>query len=170
MGAPRGQWKSEDKKTRTMPEFNCLTDAAWFFPALTSLGGRRDRLLKYLGQETRNNATVEHLRSYVRDPKWPKAVAPTLERRRSMDFYLDAATLLPVAVSFNVHPDNDGNADLLTEVEFSDYQNLNGVLVPMRIRKYVQGSLLLDIAVSNVALNTRLGLAEFAVNPERAGR
>ena len=85
-----------------------------------------------------------------------------------MDFYLDATTLLPVAISFDVHPDNDGNADLLTEVEFSDHQNVNGVLVPMRIRKYVQGNLLLDITVSNVALNTGLGLAEFAVTPGRA--
>ena len=87
-----------------------------------------------------------------------------------MDFYLDTTTLLPLAASFNAHPDNNGNADLLTEIEFSDYQKVNGVLVPMRIRKYVQGSLLLDIVVSNVALNTGLGHAEFALDRERAER
>jgi hypothetical protein len=93
-----------------------------------------------------------------------------VETLTAVDFYLDAATLLPIALSFNVHPNDDNNVDLLTEIQFSNYQNINGVMVPMKIQKYLQGNLLLDFTVSNVALNTDLSMTDFAVSAAQAGR
>jgi len=169
-GSPAGQWTLENQSAKAVSSQNCQTDAVWYFPALTSLGGRPNRLLKYIGQETHNDTTVEHLRSYAFDPKLPREIAARFETLTAVDFYLDAATLLPVALSFNVHPDDDNNIDLLTEIQFSDYQNFSGVLVPMRIQKYSQGNLLLDVKVSNVALNTGVGIADFTVNAKQTGR
>jgi hypothetical protein len=169
-GSPRGQWGSGAQNAKAIPLQNCQTDAVWFFPALTSLGGRGNRNLKYLGQETHNDVTVEHVRSYLLDAKLPRDVGSRVETLTAVDFYLDAATLLPIALSFNVHPNDDNNVDLLTEIQFSNYQNINGVMVPMKIQKYLQGNLLLDFTVSNVALNTDLSMTDFAVSAAQAGR
>ena len=167
-GFPRGQSTSPDRAAKASSSQNCQTDAVWFFPALTSLGGKDSRLLKYIGQETRNDVTVEHIRSYAFDGKLPAENVARLEAVTAVDFYLDSATLLPVALSFSIHPDDDASTDLLTEVEFSNYQQINGVLVPTRIRRYVQGDLSLDVTVSNVILNAGLDNTIFAVNSQTA--
>ena len=168
-GPSRGQWTSQGQNAKAISSQNCQTDAVWFFPALTSLAGQGNRRLKYVGQEIHNDVTVEHVRSYLLDARLPKTVVSRVAALTAVDFYLDATTLLPVALSFNVHPDDDNNVDLITEVQFSNYQNINGAMVPMRIQKYLQGNLLLDFTVSNVAFNTGLGFAEFAVSASQAG-
>ena len=169
-GSPHGQWRSPGKEASKIAHHNCLTDAAWFFPALGSLAGNANTVLRYVGLESRDDMSVEHLRAYVHDPQWTKTVSPMLERLSTMDIYLNASTFLPVAITFNVHPDNDANVDLITEVDFSDYQKVKGVFVPMHIQKYQQGNLFLDVTVSNVDLNTGLGLAQFVVAPRQAGK
>jgi hypothetical protein len=169
-GPPKGQWASANQNPHPMSPRNCTTDPVWFFPALTSLGGRPNQLFKYIGQEIRNGTAVQHIRSYRSDPKLPQAVKLRYEALTGVDFYLDTSTMLPVALSFSVHPDDGSDIDLPTVVEFSNYQNINGISVPMRIRKYMQGNLLLDISVSNVTLNSGLANASFAIQPPQAGQ
>jgi hypothetical protein len=79
------------------------------------------------------------------------------------DFYLDAGTLLPVAVSFQSHPDGDAGSNIAVEIDFSNYQPSNGIQVPFRIQKLVQGSLTLDFTVSSVVLNSGLPDSLFAI-------
>ena len=78
------------------------------------------------------------------------------------EFYLDATSLLPVAITFSVHPDDDAGANIPAEVRFSSYQVTNGVVVPLRVQKYLDGGLVLDIMVSTVSLNS--GLADSTFN------
>ena len=80
-----------------------------------------------------------------------------------MDFYLDSASLLPVAIVFNANPDDDATRNIAVEVDFSNYQAAGGVLVPMHLQKYVQGTLVLDFTVTGVALNTGLSDGLFAI-------
>ena len=81
-----------------------------------------------------------------------------------MDFYLDATTLLPVAITFNAHPDNTANTNLLVEVDFSNYQAFNGVTVPTQIQRALQGNVLVDITISGASFNTGLPLSDFTIN------
>jgi hypothetical protein len=160
-GVPLGQWINPNGTSGLYAFQNCQTDAAWFFPALGSLAAP-SVVLSYVGQETRNNKIVQHIQSYFYQANPPPGI-PT-QQLSTMDFYLDATTYLPVAVGFNAHPDNGSGANLPTEVDFSNYQSVSGVLVPMRIQRYLQGNLLVDITVSNASFNTGLPLSDFSVN------
>lgn len=154
-----GQWTDVNGNTHDFAFHNCLTDPVWFFPALTSLSAGSNVVLSYVGAETWWNGTpVQHLHSYVYDGS---SLTPQLS---AMDFYLDSSTLLPVAIIFDAHPDDDSSSDIPIEIDFSSYQTIGGVLVPGRIQRYLNRELTLDITVSGAALNTGLPLSTFALN------
>ncbi len=48
--------------------------------------------------------------------------APTFAHLTQVDFFLDSTTLLPAAITFNIHPDNNALLDLPVEIRFSDYR------------------------------------------------
>ncbi len=161
-GTPLGQWTNPNNTLGYSASQNCWTDAVWFFPALGSLFSRPNVVLSYIGQETWNGATVQHVQSYLYVSG--KFRSPTPQQLSTMDFYLDAKTFLPTAITFNAHPDNDSGTNLPVEVDFSNYQDIGGVFVPMRIQKYQQGNLMADIVLSEASFNTGLSLSIFAVD------
>jgi|HubBroStandDraft_5_1064220.scaffolds.fasta_scaffold00077_23 hypothetical protein len=161
MGVPRGEWTGPNQTSGKLSFHNCQTDAVWFFPALSSLAMEKTVALLYKGHELRNGTSVEHIQSYVHDIG--QSYRPTKEQLSTMDFYLDATTLRPLAVRFNVHPDNDPTVNLVNEIFFSDYHTINGVTTPMHIQRYQQGNLMLDIVLSDASLNTNLHPSIFAI-------
>ena len=162
-GVPQGQWIAPSGASGRYASQNCATDAVWFFPPLGSLAAGPNVVLIYVGLETRNGAAVQHIQSYLYQPN-PFSVSPSPQQLSAIDFYLDATTLLPVAITFNAHPDNNAGANLLVEVDFSNYQVLSGILVPMHIERAMQGNLLVDISISGVSFNTGLPLSDFTIN------
>jgi len=46
-----------------------------------------------------------------------------------MDLYLDATTLLPAFLDFNVHPDQNTATNIPIEIQYGVYQSFKGVLV-----------------------------------------
>jgi len=161
-GVPLGQWINPDSTSGLFAFQNCQTDAVWFFPALGSLAAGSNVVLFYIGQETRNGEAVQHIQSYVYQPNLPPGISA--QQLSSMDFYLDATTLLPVVVTFNTYPDNGSMTNLPVEVDFSNYQSQRGVVLPMHIQRYSQGNLLLDVSVTAAAFNTGLSLSAFTVS------
>jgi hypothetical protein len=159
-GVPLGQWVTPANASGSFASHNCWTDAAWFFPALGSLSASSKVTLSYIGQESRNGTIVQHIRSYNSQT----IQFPTLQSLGTIDFYLDASTLLPVTLTFNTHPDNDAANNLLVEVDLSNYQNVGGVAVPMHIQRRQQGNVLLDIVLDSATFNIGLPLTIFAVN------
>jgi len=152
--SPQGEWMASDGSPNAFAQFNCLTDAVWFFPALSSLASASDpnQTLSYVGLEMLNGASVQHLRSiWFRQP-----ISQT-------DFYLDATTLLPVSISLNVHADDDSSINIPVQVQFSNYQDVNGVFVPYHIQQVLNGSLLLDFTVSATAFNSGLSDSLFTI-------
>ena len=162
-GIAQGNWKALTGATGLSASQNCMTDAVWFFPALGSIAVQPNVVLSYVGQENRNGAAVQHLQSYVYQSSG-STTPPTPQQLSTMDFYLDAASLLPVATVFNAHPDNDASTNISVEVDFGTYQNIGGIVVPTHIQRYVQGTLMLDLSVSTASFNTGLQLSTFAIN------
>lgn len=78
-----------------------------------------------------------------------------------VDIYLDSASLLPDEIDFNAHADNDENTNFPVEIHFSNYQAVNAFVVPFRIQKFFNGSLLLDVTVTSAAFNTGLPATDF---------
>jgi hypothetical protein len=163
-GVARGKWVNSDGTSGATAAHNAMTDAVWFFPALGSLASVSNVVLSYIGQEMLNGESVQHLRSYLYQPQLPQDIAKLEQAWSAMDFYLDSATLLPVAERFNEHPDDNAAVDIRIEVDFSNYQNVSGVEVPMHIRQLSNDSPRLDITVTNAAFNTGTSMSNFTIN------
>ncbi len=161
-GIPFGQWTNPNDTSGQFASHNCWTDAVWFFPALSSLAAGQNVVLSFIGRESRNGTSVQHLRSYVYQSG--QVPIPSPQQLSIMDFYLNATSLLPVATTFNAHPDHDANTSLSIEVDFANYQTISGIAVPMRIQRYQQGNLMVDITLTEASFNSGLPLSTFAVN------
>jgi hypothetical protein len=163
-GTAFGQWILPGHSSGYFSPENCFTDPVWFFPALGSLSGGPSVVLLYVGQEARNGATVQHIRSYSTASAQSPTPGPTVQQLSTVDFYLDSGTLLPSAVAFNSHPDTDPSTNIPIEVDFSLYQSNGGVMVPQRIQRYLQGSLSVDMSITGVTVNSGLTMSTFAIN------
>jgi hypothetical protein len=162
-GLPQGFWIAPNSSAHSAANHNNMTDAAWFFPALTVLSqaSNSSYLFTYVGQETRNGTTVQHIRvaQNIGSAADPTGLARQLSTE---DIYLDGNSLLPVALTFNAHPDNNALANIPVEVDFSNYQVVNGVKIPFRVQQFFNGTLFLDITVQSAALNAGLTSTDFA--------
>lgn len=156
-GVPTGVWSVNDGALKPYASHNTWNDASWFFPALGSLSDPSVNF-SYVGVETRNGVSVQHLRS-----QRTNSAIPTAQKLSGQDIYLDATTLLPVALVFNLHPDNNSNINIPVEVRFANYQLKSGLMVPLRIQKFVNYGLVLDFQISNVIANSGIPANQFSV-------
>jgi hypothetical protein len=153
-GYAQGAWIGTDGVSHAYAGHNCFTDAAWFMPALSSLSmAGSSAVASYVGEETRFGLSVQHISVFR-----PDASNPLSQDLSTTDFYLDSSSFLPVSVSYDVHPDDDLGTNIPVDVKFSDYQAMNNILVPTHVQQYLQGTLHLDIAITNVVVNS--GLAD----------
>jgi hypothetical protein len=163
-GTALGQWILPGNSSGYFSPENCFTDPVWFFPALGSLTAGPSVVLLYVGQETHNGVTVQHIQSHSTASAQLPPPGPTVQQLSTVDFYLDSDTLLPSAVVFNSHPDTDASTNILIEIDFSGYQTNGGLMVPQRIQRYLQGTLAVDMSITGVTVNSGLTMSEFAIN------
>jgi hypothetical protein len=162
---PAGAWSGPDRASHPIANHNLLTEPAWFFPAfaiarrLSSTG----YVGTYVGHEIHNGQAVEHISvSQTPSPHIASGLFP-LQHLTQVEFFLDSTTLLPSAIAFTIHPDNNALLDILVEVRFSDYRPVNGGQVPFHVQKYLNNSLALDFQVASVTFNSGLSAASFSL-------
>jgi hypothetical protein len=154
-GIPQGSWSGRDGVSHASAQHNCWSDAVWFFPAFSALahGADRNYVFSYAGEAQSHGSTADHIRVWqVRHLRGKDPL--NLPLLSAMDFYLDSSSHLPLAVAFKVHPDNNMLADIPAEVRFSDYRSVSGVQAPFRVERFLNGSLLLDLTIDEVAINS----------------
>jgi hypothetical protein len=142
---------------------NLLTEPAWFFPAF-AIGRRLSGpgfVATYVAHESHNGQAVEHVSVSQSAPLPNPPGGASFEHLTQLDFLLDATTLLPAAITFNLHPDNDALLDIPVEVRFSDYRSVNGTLVAFHIQKYLNNTLILDFQTDSATFNTGLSASAF---------
>jgi len=154
-------WAGADGAVHENAPHNCLTDASWFFVPLSSLSTAAidpTVILTYVGKEEHGGVSVQHLhaRVYIENE-------PSREQLSGMDFYLDQASLLPLALGFDVHPDEDASINIPVEVRFSDYQPLGGIQVPSHIQRLFNGTVALDIVVTSAVVNSGIPDSNFSL-------
>jgi hypothetical protein len=149
---PIGQWTDLNGQPHQMAQHNCWTDAVWFFPALSMLSDYTDPTMVYndLGQEQHNGHNVEHIQAYRSIPGAPSNI---LARLSTVDYYLDSQTAIPVAVAFATHADGDLNVNIPVDIEFSQYQAVDGIQTPFEVTRSFNSSPLYQITISSVGLN-----------------
>ena len=63
----QGEWLDSNNNAYPFAQFNCLTDAVWFYPPLSSLSSASNsntyQVLSYIGLETLNGESVQHIQS-----------------------------------------------------------------------------------------------------------
>jgi len=160
---PAGSWSGTDAVSHPIASHNLLNGSAWFFPVFAVSHRLSDSsfVATYVGHETRNGQAVEHVTvSQSSSVQTPPGV-PTLQHLTQADFFLDSTTLLPVAIAFNTHPDNDMILDIPVEIRFSDYRPVSGAQIPFHVEKFLNNTLLLDLQFTNAQLNSGLSASLF---------
>ena len=159
-GSPRGKWLNPDGTSGLSAWHNCQTDAIWFFPELSSLANfpSAGSIFSYVGRENWNGLTAQHLRIYR---AWPVATRLQSQNLSATDFYLDSVSLLPLAVDFNIHPDNDSKTNIPVEIRFANYQLIDKIQVPFHVQRLINGGLSLDVVVTSATVNSGLNDSQF---------
>ncbi len=170
-----GAWTGPDGTQHVMALHNCWVDAPWLFPALILQALQSDPTLgvAYLGPATilahpddpaseSNGLSTVHLQFFHLVPGQTPDVTAQIQSLSGVDLYLDPQSLLPLALNFSTHPDQDFLQSLPVEIRFANYQTIGGILVPLRIQKFLQNTLLLDLAVASAALNSGVSPTLFA--------
>jgi len=164
-GTPQGAWVGLDGVAHPMPGHNTYTDAVWFFPALGVMSQVAHRYIAatYVGEDTREGVSVHHIHLAIQYPQLNHSAkgAALTASLTGTDLYLDTASSLPVAVTFNTHPNNNAATNIPVEVDFSNYQAVNGVQVPFRIRQLLNGTLLYDMTIQSASVNSGLSASNF---------
>jgi hypothetical protein len=158
-----GAWSSPDGTLHAIPFHNLLSEPAWFFPTFAiSRRLSTGYVVTDLGSASFSDQQVEHISTLQSAALKSSARQASFQHLSQVDFYLDSASLLPVAISFNTHPDNDASLDIPVEIRFSDYRAVSGVQIPFHIQKIVNGSLFLEIQIQNATTNSGLSAASFS--------
>jgi len=163
--SPGGKWSGPNGVFHAISYHNLLLiDPAWFFPAFPiSRGASAGYIASYVRHETRDGQAVEHLTiSQTSAAQSPRGAAQ-IAHLSQMDFFLDSTTFLPVAATFNIHPDDNASLDVPIEVRFSDYHAVNGAQVPFHVQKFLNNGLVLDLQFATAAVNTGLAASQFRV-------
>jgi len=162
-GVPKGAWSVSAAPPTAYSNHNCWTEAAWFFPALTSLSqfANPSFVFRYIGPEQHAGIAVQHIQVFQLNAQDKTG---TIQRLTTTDFYLDARSSLPVALAFKNHADNDVNTDLPVEIRFANYQQpTKGVLVPYHFQKLLNGTVIQDVTVTGATFNTGVQSATFSL-------
>ncbi len=158
-----GSWIDSDGVSHPMAGHNLMTDVGWLpLFAISSFTASPNSVLSYIGPETHDGLSVIHVVACQELASVSGTPATLNQHLSQMDFYLDPATLLPVAIAFDIHPDNNALLDIPTEVRFSNYTNVSGVLIPFHVQKFINNTLNLDLQVQNASLNTGITAAQIS--------
>lgn len=158
-GQAAGGWMKNGSTPVVYAAHNCWTDAAWFYPALSSLTqtGNKNFVFKYLGQITHAGVNTQHIQVFQ------FSTVSLFQHISTIDFYLDPSSHLPLALTFQMHPDTDASKDVPAEVRFAGYQPVNGFLVPFSVLKMLNGTAILNITVTSAGFNTGLPDSTFSL-------
>lgn len=144
-------WSGLDGTVHEAPPQNCMLDAAWFLPGLSLLASSQvSSVYSVVGSIVQQGQDGIILRQHS-DTTGMKH-ADLQAHLSTFDFILSQQTHLPLAADFSIHPDSNTNIDIPVEIVFSDYRVVDGVSLPYRIQRFVNGTLTLDITVSSASV------------------
>jgi hypothetical protein len=130
-------------------------------PFLAATLNNPDEAFQFVGQETVEGRLANHVRFW--DTFASRKGLEQLAGFTTTDAWIDAASRLPVRISY-VRRNAGGSAPrILMDVYYSNYRSFGGVLYPLAIRKSLDGTPWETIAIQSVAFNVGLSDADFPV-------
>ena len=151
-GVAVGTWTDNEGTQHAFAGHNLYTPESWFCPhiVLARIIQNSNLTIHFLGTESRNGATVAHFTTAAMQPD-NTPLSTWITRWTKTDIYLDPETMRPVALGFNIHPDNNAAIDIPVEIRFSNYTNAGGVWIPFTIEKFVNSALELRLQVQSAS-------------------
>ena len=130
-------------------------------PLLLSALNNPDDAFRYIGQETLNGSSVQHVQfwnSFASKPRLQKLAPFSLK-----DIWFDASSSLPLKLSYSRRAGGGLIPSIPVEVSFSNYTKVSGVLYSFQINKSFNGTPWETITIQSVSFNTGLTDAQFQV-------
>ena len=78
-----------------------------------------------------------------------------------VDVFIDPGSSLIYSIQYKTSPFNFSSQQVLIETRYSDYQNVNGILVPMTVEKLADGQSTRIFHITSVQFNVALADSEF---------
>jgi hypothetical protein len=140
-----------------------LADQAPDFPLPFLMSALRnpDESFHYVGPETLNGQPAQHLQVWNSFASRPRL--QSLSMFSLKDIWIDAASSLPLKISYSRRGGGQGAPAFPVEVSFSNYTNSGGVLYPFQINKSFNGTPWQTITIQSVSFNSGLTAAQFSV-------
>jgi hypothetical protein len=146
-------WSGFDGVEHSTASHNCWLSTVWFLPHITMQAGAAAPDVVACSQISADGKIVRlHCE---RHPGGARAdqTDKLLAQVSAVELDVDAATGFAQSLLFNAHPDTDAGTDIPTEIQFSDYRTVQGVMIPFHIQKFVNHALVLDLQISDVTVS-----------------
>ena len=130
-------------------------------PLLTSAINSPDFSLRYIGVESLNGASAEHIRIWNTFTSRPQATGLVTPSTR--DIWINPASNLPEKITYSQQTSSPQVPPVLVEVDLGNYAATNGFAYPRAITKSLNGTPWLTISIQSVAFNTGLSDSTFPV-------
>jgi hypothetical protein len=160
----KGSVKGANGTVTAIPRHNTMHLVALSFPAWKIANALSDTglALQYTGAETFSGQQVNvvHVQLPVDNSADPGGIASHLS---GMDFLIDTATYQVVGIRDAFHPAHDSTQDVMHEIAFSDFREVNGCLVPFSISERVGGQETWAIQLSAITFNVALTDSDFVL-------
>jgi hypothetical protein len=132
-------------------------------PLLVAFSADQDTSLEYMGAETLDTASTQHIRlSKTFASKKGFEFLAEFSRR---DVWLDSNTGLPVKLAYERREGRGRTAPVRIEVRYSNWQIARGVAYPFQIEKSWNGTPWATITLQSVEFHTGLTDADFPIAP-----
>jgi|SRR5882762_3893757 len=150
------------RKALSNPSITGLTYLS--FPMLYVAAVLRDSAysFQYLGLETKYGTEAHHIRLQKR---LPRDIDPegNLSNATRKDIFVSDSGKTVLAVSDVIRSDERPWEEYQHEVVFSDYRQINGILMPFSIAEFSAGQRAFSIEIMEVHVNTGLADSDFAL-------
>jgi hypothetical protein len=118
-----------------------------------------DTSVQYVNTDNVSGSPAVHVRLWNTFYSIPRL--QRLSQFSIKDFWFDPVSGLPVKLSYTRYPAGGNVPGILVEVDFADYQNVQGLLYPHLIKKSLNGTPWMTITIENVNVNTGLSDQNF---------
>lgn len=159
-----GEAKEINGASSTSPPLELIvTDQCPDFPLplLLSSLSTSDQAIHYVGAETLDGKSVQHIQVWNTFSSNPalQNIAPFSTK----DIWLDAISGLPLKIAYSRRAGSGAVPTIPVEVTYSNYTKVNGILYPFQIDKSLNGTPWMTITISIVSFSTGLTDSHFQV-------
>jgi hypothetical protein len=155
--------KDVDGSVTPIPYYNAINFGSLTFPVAHLLAALQDSSLtvSYIGVEALNQNSAYHIQI---QKTLPSSQDPTgrLSKLTRIDYFVDPATFYIVAMRGMTHPRDQLYEDHALEVDFSNYQQIGGIVAPLSITEISDRQTAFTIQLSQVTFNAGLTDADFS--------